>query len=455
MKSIISYILEELETLHKMPMDEFNGMRDRRLAKIVAHHYRNSAPYRSLLNSNGIHENNLPTEVKDIGRLPVIGREWFEEVEIDKNPSLPKEKIRKCIETSGAYGKPLRVPWSYDSGRRLAGELFIRQIMILGVDVEKDKGYIVTHWIPGGKDVWAAHEFVTIYRELLGDVAIDESTRTPLPKHLEQIIESNAVYLGSGTPFYVPLANLVSKENLKDKIKLRRGFAGGASINDSDHDFAKKLLGLEKFLLIYSSTEACSIGMQTEEKGPYMIFGDEQIVEVVDDNLKQVKESETGRILITTLSMDSAPLIRYEQGDEVRFLGNKPPEEYNKFFPLVDSIRRFKDAKIGGGILPYSQIEKMSQYMREKGVAAIGTGIQIAKREKEGKDLPIIRIEALPGQDPEKVKQAAVYAFKINDQMDYLIEAGDICNPEVEIYNPGELTAGKFKIPLFVDETSI
>jgi len=443
----IADLKNELYELDVMDMHEFQRMRDYRFEKLVRHHYENNPAYRSLLNENGISEGNLPERVSEIGRLPITEREWFEKVRIHENPSV--RYIIKKIETTGSTGMPFLFPYSKKVAEKLAGELFARSILMAGIEPEETT-YSVTHWFPGGKDVWASHEAMLQYARL-GGKCIDESTQTPLQQHIKNMIENGVKYSVSGPPFYNALASVVKGEGLEDRIKLEVVAAGGGGVLDEDHLFVKDALSLRSYRLFYVVTEGGGIGVQVEEKGPYCLFSDGHVIEVVDKHLNPVKEGETGRILITPFDMDSVPVIRYVLGDEVRYLGERPFEGYSKFVPVIDNIRRFKDALIGGGLLPLSQIEEMPKYMRKGGVIALG--VQIAKRTKGRKDWPIIRLEVPPGQDPGMLKKSAIKVFRKNIQMDFLIKSKEIEPPAVEVYGPGELRGKRLKPTLFVDET--
>jgi phenylacetate-coenzyme A ligase PaaK-like adenylate-forming protein len=446
----LDYLRNELCGLDRMDAKEYREMVDSRFRSHVLHHYMNSRDYRELLlKESGIRdEGQLPSGLSEIGRLPTTTREWLESISVHENASVPPGKIRKIIETSGSTGNPFLLPYSDEASLRMAGENYARALIMQGLDTGKTI-YSVLHWIPGVRDDWASHEICTLYMGL-GGRCIDESTQTPLQKHLENIIESGSEYAASGPAFFSGLAGLVAQRGLKGSLRLKRIFAGGGAVSDSDHDLIKDVLGVESYMAMYASTEAFIMAAQTEGKGSYCTFSDRNALEIVDGGLNPVKDGETGTVLVTPFFMDSAPIIRYVQGDKARYLGERAPEGYSKFAPLIDDIRRFKDATIGDGLISFHEIEHMPDHMREKGAVALG--VQLARKRRGLKDVPVIRLEVPPGQDPARIREAALYAFRKNSQMDYLCKTGEIHPPEVEISGPGELRGKNFKIKLFVDE---
>jgi phenylacetate-coenzyme A ligase PaaK-like adenylate-forming protein len=463
----ISRLLNEFENLRMMSMEEFQGMRDKKFASIVRHHYMNNEPYRKILDSSGISENNLPTKLSEIDRLPILEREWYEEVRMHQNPSIPSHLVDRYVETSGSIQRPLVLPYSKRAIKR-GGELIARSVLFLGISPE-ERGYSVTHWyppgnkqFPDGKDVWGSHYNIAETIKALDDRPIDESTQTSMPVHLKNIIESSATYSVSAPAFYIILAGLISKGEHENKI--RKVTMGGSTIRPDDFAFVKDKLKLEKLILFYPTTESGIIGSQIDEGipyrkdnavffdgAPYYIFADEIHMEILDDSGKHVKSGERGRVVATNFYIDSYPAIRYLQGDEATMISKRGHSYHNKFFPSIDGIVRYKDIDIGGGIISYYQIEEIPSIMMDMGVPVLA--FQIAKQKgSDRRDKLIIRLETLV-TDEEKIKEVAIKALKRNDQIRYLIDSGEIHEPEVSIFGLGVLKK-ELKVPIIVDESN-
>lgn len=71
----------------------------------------------------------------------------------------------------------------------------------------------------------------------------------------------------------------------------------------------------KELFLSYGSREFMLIGMECGQHNGYHISSDNLYVEVIDEAGKQVKDGESGRILVTDLRNDANPFIRYEIGD--------------------------------------------------------------------------------------------------------------------------------------------
>jgi len=448
MNDHVERIKSELDSINTMSLDEFNAMRNERFRKMLLHHYNNpyNSAYMEFLREHGIEgEEDLPRSVEEIGRLPMTDKEFLRKGGFAKKPCVPKEEISKNIQTTGSTDTPLFIPHSYKAGNRLYGELLVRSMIINGFDLTA-RHYWVMHYTKD-QDNWSSHAAAQRVIQILGDKIIDESTQTPLPKHIENILKYKPKGSASSPNFYLALMNIAMSMNinLKDS-SLEEILTGGSAFSDEAIRQLKENLGLNKIVQIYISTENFNIGTETPEKCGYCIHSDEQIVEVVDEDGNYVKEGQKGKILITPISMDAAPVIRFLQGDEVVYLGKKDSK-----FVVIDNIRRFNEASIGDGLLPYAEIESMPNYASKMGVPILA--IQIAKQRREGKDLPTIRVES-PVDDKELVEKVMKEIFLRNPQMRNEVESGTIHEPVLELYKPGELREGKLKVPLFRDETN-
>ncbi|MEI6515062.1 MAG: hypothetical protein WCO77_03715 [bacterium] len=86
---------------------------------------------------------------------------------------------------------------------------------------------------------------------------------------------------------------------------------------------------VEKYLggsvsMSYGTREFMLIGMECRHHEGYHISADNLFVEVVDEEGRQAKPGQTGRILVTDLRNPATPFIRYEVGDMGAMMDNSP-----------------------------------------------------------------------------------------------------------------------------------
>jgi phenylacetate-coenzyme A ligase PaaK-like adenylate-forming protein len=452
MNEYVNKIKKELDDINKMSLDEFISMRNDKFRKMLLHHYNNpyNPAYRNLLKEHGIEsEGDLPKSVDEINKLPIIDKEFLQQGDFANQPTVPKNEIYKIVETSGSTNQPKLIPHSLKGDLRLYGELITRSCVMNYFDLEGE-GYWITHWIPGGKDTWASHAGLRMVVEVLGDKIIDESTQTLPAKHIENLLNNKKLtYSASAPNFYLTLISFAKKQNIDlSKSSIEKIMSGAAPITGDDREFVKKSFGVDKLVEFYISSEAFTMGVETEENSKYHLFLDEFVTEILDKYGNQIKENEKGDVTVTAFSMDAAPIIRYKLEDVAVFLGKS--NHIDKFSMLTD-IGRVNEAPFGDGLLPYDDISNIPRYMLSKGIPVMA--IQIVKQKIERKEVPIIRIES-PISDYKKVEEIAIEAFMSNSQMKNEIESGTIYKPKIELYELGKLRGGKFKVPLFVDETN-
>jgi phenylacetate-coenzyme A ligase PaaK-like adenylate-forming protein len=209
-------------------------------------------------------------------------------------------------------------------------------------------------------------------------------------------------------------------------------------------------LGLESFHRVYASTELGFVGVACNPGEPYSVFSDEYIFEIVDETGIHVNPGQSGRVLVTVLCSDAAPLIRYENGDVARYLGYGGP--FQKF-TMIDQLSRAMTAFICDAKLTYDDIANIPKHISEMGVQV--TSFQLAKqRHEDGRDKICLRIET-PYTDMNEVRRVGVRALAEHYQIDYHLKSKELAPTIVEVYAPGQLTAGRFKLPLFVDESNV
>jgi phenylacetate-CoA ligase len=112
------------------------------------------------------------------------------------------------------------------------------------------------------------------------------------------------------------LGALLDRYENGDRIppSLRQIRTVGETLHPGLRERCQKLGGIE-IVDMYSSQEAGLIALQCPVSGLYHVQSESLIVEVLDDEGKQCKPGEIGRIVITDLHNFATPVIRYEIRD--------------------------------------------------------------------------------------------------------------------------------------------
>ncbi len=130
----------------------------------------------------------------------------------------------------------------------------------------------------------------------------------------------------TGTPSYaVYIAEFAAEKGIdpvKD-LKLRLGFHGGEPCSDELRERINERLGYKAhgggMRRCYGLTEMGGpIAMDCEHECGIHIWGDHYLVEILDpETMEPAKKGEPGELVISNLSFEVMPLLRYRTGDHV------------------------------------------------------------------------------------------------------------------------------------------
>jgi phenylacetate-coenzyme A ligase PaaK-like adenylate-forming protein len=450
--SVLERLRAEIDRGTSEHPDIFAWTRDVRLMQLLRFHFENprNAAYGDLLRRHGIASAaQLPLNAVGLADLPIVDKDFLRAGDYAANPAVPASQVRFVISTSGSTGSPLRVPHTYDYERRIFGDLFARMYILLGNEhLLAEPAYFVSHFTPSTKST-GTYACFTQLRDLWGAEVTVGNTSDAFSDHLRALAAARSSCTSPG--FYLATLAAAQEQGVDlSALPLELVVVGGAPVSEENHARILRGFGLRTFRLGYVNSELGWIGVQLEDNGPYTIFSDEYVVEVLDERGQQVAPGERGRVVVTALSSDAAPLIRYACGDTARYLGHVGPYAN---FPVLDEISRDLMAIIGDGKVMYDDLAEMPRTMASLGAPV--AAFQLAKRRApDGRDQVHLRVELIdPGQDPLQVEHAAIAALRRHPHMDFHIGDGELPYPVVETYLPGHLTTGRFKVPLYVDET--
>ncbi|MDJ0955146.1 MAG: AMP-binding protein, partial [Acidimicrobiia bacterium] len=175
----------------------------------------------------------------------------------------------------------------------------------------------------------------------------------------------------SATPsFSLLLAERASAAGLMDRIKLEYGILGAEPWSESMRTKIEDAWGIDA-LDIYGLSEIIGPGVAMESieaKGAPFIFDDHFFPEIIDPATGEpVPDGEQGELVLTTLTKEALPVIRYRTGDITRFVDE--PSSCGRTFRRMDRISGRADDMLiirGVNVFP-SEIEAV--VLAEPGVS--------------------------------------------------------------------------------------
>ena len=195
----------------------------------------------------------------------------------------------------------------------------------------------------------------------------------------------------------------IAKRNLMDRISLRTGVFGSERWGEKMRQRISSLLKIDTFD-IYGLTEIYGpgIGIDCHHHRGIHYWNDYLYFEIIDpDSGKVLPVGEKGELVITTLTKEGLPLVRYRTRDVTRLL----PEvcSCGSSYPMIDRILGRSDEafKVKGVMVFPGQIDAAL-----KETPGASSEYQVILSRQQGRDCIQLRVEGEQGADPAAVSSA-------------------------------------------------
>jgi phenylacetate-CoA ligase len=214
---------------------------------------------------------------------------------------VDENKIHTYAYTGGSYGEPFKIPYSKERANlrtasfkyfnEAAGYHLGEPFMLIAAK-EKPKWW-----------QFLRNEYRFVPKSLSED-KISKAVGLIVKKQISTVIGFPSVTF--------ELANFIQKNKIKHPINTV--VFTSEPIDEQKRSFIKNALHCN-VIDRYSNEEVGLIAQQKEFGGAYYTNRFNVVVEVLDDELKPVREGEVGRVVVTDLCADLVPMIRYDTGD--------------------------------------------------------------------------------------------------------------------------------------------
>ena len=303
-----------------MPRAELTTLQTQRLRQQVTRAYERVPFYRQALEECGVRPEDIRA-LEDIERLPLTSKDNFRTTYPYGLFAVPLKEVVRLHASSGTTGKPV-VSGYTRADLTMWGEVMARTFAAGGVTAndifQNFYGYGL---FTGGL---GAH----IGAELVGATVVPISGG--LTRRQVQLMEDFGVTAIGGTPSYtLVVAETAEGEgvDLRSRMKVRVGFFGAEPWTEGMRFEIEERFGLEAFD-IYGLTEVIGPGVAAEcsqHKGLH-INEDHFYPEVIDpESGKRLPDGEAGELVLTCLTREALPLLRYRTRDRVALLHDACP----------------------------------------------------------------------------------------------------------------------------------
>ncbi|MEV8338257.1 phenylacetate--CoA ligase PaaK [Leucobacter sp. NPDC077196] len=298
-----------LHPAERLTRAELEALQLERLQWTVRHAYENVPFYREKFAAAGVHPDDIRS-LADIERLPFTTKSDLR----DHYPfglfAVPMEQVRRVHASSGTTGR-LTVVGYTDRDLDNWADLIARSLYAAGVRpgwrVHNAYGYGL---FTGGL---GAHAGI----ERLGCMVIPMSGgQTEKQVQLIRDFEPDAIMC---TPSYLlTIADAFERAGLDPRgTSLKVAICGAEPWTEAMRRELEERMDI-RAVDIYGLSEMMGPGVGSEcvetQDGPH-IWEDHFLPEIIDDQLQQVSDGETGELVFTTLTKEAFPMIRYRTRD--------------------------------------------------------------------------------------------------------------------------------------------
>lgn len=296
------------ESKECMSRDELHNLQSARLKKTVNHVYHNVEFYRKKMQQMGLEPGDI-NGIEDLHKLPFTTKDDLR----DNYPfglfAVPQSQVVRIHASSGTTGKATVVGYT----RRdieIWQECVTRVLAMAGIG-PNDKIQVAY-----GYGLFTGGLGLHYGAENLGATVVPMSTGNT--QRLITMMEDFEVTAIACTPSYLlHIIEVLEEAGKIDRVKLKAAICGAEPWTENMRKEIESKLGLNAYD-IYGLSEILGPGVAADcdvHNGLH-VYEDHFLPEIVNpDTLELCKEGETGELVITTLTKEALPLLRYRTKD--------------------------------------------------------------------------------------------------------------------------------------------
>jgi phenylacetate-CoA ligase len=403
------------------PLEELRTVQDERLRETVAHAHENVPFYRDALDAAGVAPEDLG--VADLDRLPFTTKEDFREEYPDGLFAVPDAEIRRVHASSGTTGKPKIVAYTEGDLDRWRS-VMARSLAAAGIEpgdtVQNAYGYGL---FTGGLGFHDGIEALgaTVVPTGGGDTARQLTMLEDLRSDALACTPSYCLYLAEFAdergvdPRELPVSTVtIGAEPFTDPMRAEIEGALGVTAID-----------------VYGLSEVIGPGVSIEcahaQEGLH-VWEDHFYPEIVDPETGAVlPEGEEGELVLTTLTKEALPVLRYRTGDVTSL--TREPCACGRTAARMDNVTgRTDDLLVVRGVNVYaSQIEAAMVEFE-----AVAPHYRIDLRREGTMDTMAITVEHHAGYDGSSERLRERIAERLGASL-------DVAPDELTVVGPGEI----------------
>jgi phenylacetate-CoA ligase len=423
------YFDEKIETAS---LDEIRSIQETRLKSIVKHVYTKNALCKKRFDEAGVHPNDIK-KLADIAKLPLMSKEDFR-LSYPLGFCCNKEsELAEMHMSSGSTGTPVVMPYTLADLDQWA-DCMARCLVMAGarpgdpIQITPSFGLF-----NGGFGFYHGARKAGLF--IIPTSSGNTSRQIRLARDFKTRVLSSVVSYG------IRIMEVLEEEKgtLPD---LKIGIFGAEIFSPSMKKKIREGLNIEPFD-IYGMTETGGVGtlgMDCQVHNGIHLWEDHYVVEVLDrDTKKAVPDGQVGELVITALTREALPVIRFKTGDLTKVISRDKCACGRSHVRLATITGRVDDMLIVKGVNFFpSQVEQALL-----SIPGVKNNYQIIIEEINGVKDVRINVEADEGVTGYMVEKV------LKESLGF--------SPKGDVFKPGELPRqeGKAKRVFYKDENGL
>src|SRR5262245_61760899 len=379
---------EDLEPIERASRDELEALQLERLRWSLDHAYRNVAYYRRAFDAAGVH----PSQVRsldDLAGFPFLTKKELREHYPFGMFAVPREQLVRVHASSGTTGKPTVVGYTTKDIDTWA------HVMARSIRAAGGRAGDLVH-VAYGYGLFTGGLGAHYGAERLGCTVVPMSGGQT-EKQVQLIHDFRPTIIMVTPSYMLAIAEEFARQGLDARdSSLEVGIFGAEPWTEAMRAQIEARMGLDA-VDIYGLSEVIGPGVANEciesKDGP-VIWEDHFYPEIVDPATGAVlREGEEGELVLTSLTKEALPVIRYRTRDRTRLL----PPTARSMRRMGRITGRTDDMLIIRGVNVFpSQVEEL---ILKQGVLAPHYCLELSN---DGPlDALTVKVELLPGAEAE------------------------------------------------------
>jgi phenylacetate-CoA ligase len=379
----------------KMPREELTQLQVERLQSTLNRVYRNVAFYKDSFDENKIDIGKIRS-IGDMRQLPFTTKEDLRKSYPYNMFAVPLRDIVRIHSTTGRTGKPIAIGYTRNDIAHWS-ELVARVLAGAGVT---DNDFVQ---IAFDYNMFTGGFGLHYGAEKIGASVIPSSQSGNVQRQIHIMKDYKTTVLLSTPSYALRIARNLKEMGIHpDELNIKIGLFGAEPWDEATRDRIEERLHLSAFN-IYGVNEMMGPGVSGEcsEKNGLHINEDHYIVEIIDPlTWEPLPHGVEGELVITTITREGFPLIRYRTGDLSSIMAEACPCGRT-------TLRMHRVAGRSDDMMVVNGMNVFPAQVGEvlKKITGIDPRFQIIIDDVEGEDVLELQVEVIGNMFDDEIKK--------------------------------------------------